>query len=102
MDVACRSRSQKNPRRVAAGRANGRKRRPWADEDRRRLREQCLKRQPWLWSTGPTSEQGKLRSADNGHCHRPDPNSLRQLRVSLADVRGMAARMDGICRSLGQ
>jgi hypothetical protein len=86
----------KDPAKVAAGK----RRRPWLDEDRQRLRGQCLARQPWQRSTGPTSHEGKRRSASNGHRHRADPNSLRQLKASVADVGGMVAAMADLRRSL--
>ena len=61
----------KNPLRVAAGRKNGCKRRPWGPEDRQRLRELALRNKPWKPSTGPRSEEGKYRSAANGWHHKP-------------------------------
>jgi hypothetical protein len=85
---------EKNPRRVEAGKINGSKRRPWNDEDRQRLRAQCLERRPWERSTGPRTLEGKLRARVNGYHHIPDPNSRRQVRVSLNDVGGLD-RTDG-------
>src|SRR5438105_4670183 len=91
----------KNPRRVAAGRLNGPKRRPWTPEELQRLSQQCLEQKPWLVSTGPRTEEGKQRSAVNGSLRQPDPNSLRQLRASLTDVGDMIAMMAQLRRSLG-
>lgn len=82
-----------NPRRVAAGRLNGARRRPWGDADRLRLSIQCRERRPWLASTGPRSDHGKRRSAANGHARRPEPDSLRQLRAALRDARQLIRKM---------
>lgn len=86
----------KNPLKVAAGKS----RRPWSTEDRQRLREQCQQRKPWLVSTGPRTYLGKRKSAANGRRRLADPNSVRQLRLSLSDVGGMAAAMAELRRSL--
>jgi hypothetical protein len=83
----------KNPRRVAAGRVNGSKRRAWTTEDRQRLSRQCMERKPWLASTGPRTTEGKWRSAQNGRRHLPDPDSLRQFWLGLSDVYEMMYRM---------
>jgi len=94
---------QKNPRRVLAGKINGSKRRPWDEQDRQRLRQQCLDRKPWLQSTGPQSDEGKYRSRANGYCRRPNPGSLRQVRAGLFDVHDMMSQMAELRRSiLGQ
>src|SRR2546421_8992314 len=86
--------------RVEAGRRNARKRRAWGIEDRTRLREQCFERQPWLKSTGPRTERGKLRAAQNGNAHKPDPKSKRQVRASVADVYALVIEMSKLRRSL--
>jgi len=93
-------RNEKNPRRVAAGRLNGAKRRPWNDEDRQRLRVQCLERRPWTRSTGPRTEEGKYRARVNGYCHQPDPDSRRQIRAGLHDTYGLIAQMQNSRRSI--
>jgi hypothetical protein len=91
---------EKNPRRVAAGRLNGAKRRPWSNEDRQRLRTQCLERRPWERSTGPRTAEGKYRARANGYGRLPDPNSRRQVRESVNDVGGLIAQMRGLRQSL--
>src|SRR5258705_7800298 len=90
----------KNPKRVAAGKRNGRLRRPWNESDRQRLREQCLADRPWLHSTGPRTDEGKLVSAANGLRVRAEPGSLRSLRRELADVGAMVMEMRSWRQSL--
>ncbi len=93
---------EKNPRRVNAGRLNGKKRPPWSPEDRQRLRAQCLERRPWERSTGPRTQEGKYRARVNGYCHQPDPDSRRQVRAGVIDVYGMIAQMAELRRSLSR
>jgi hypothetical protein len=90
----------KNPRRVAAGLQNGSKRRPWTDEDREKQRQNALEAKPWQLSTGPRSDEGKKRSAANGR-HPANPDSLRQLRASLAAEYGVMDELAGMRRALG-
>jgi hypothetical protein len=47
----------------------GRMARTWTAEQREAQRRWCLETQPWKWSTGPTSEEGKLISSMNGLRH---------------------------------
>ena len=47
------------------------------------------------------SDEGKNRPAANGRRHVTNPDSIRQLRASLADVDGMVAAMAVLRRSLG-
>ena len=51
---------------MAAGRLNRQKRKGLTADGRRRLQAAILKNQPWLVATGPTSNDGKARSALNG------------------------------------
>jgi hypothetical protein len=83
----------KSPARVAAGRVNGSKRRPWTAKDRERLQRQCLVRKPWLRSTGPRTDAGKQRSALNGWSRVSDPDSRRSARAAVADVQLMMQEM---------
>lgn len=55
----------KNPKRVAAGRANRAKRKPISAETREKLRKAIRRNKPWLWSTGPKTAAGKKKSASN-------------------------------------
>lgn len=54
-----------NPRRVAAGRINRQKRGPITDAGRKILRQTVRRTKPWLLSTGPKTEDGKAKSAQN-------------------------------------
>lgn len=54
-----------NPKRVAAGKVNRSKRPPLSEETREKLRKAIYRNQPWRYSTGPTSLEGKRRSASN-------------------------------------
>src|SRR5262245_3564617 len=86
----------KNPRRVAAGRINGLKRRPWTVEDRQRLRIRALETKPWRFSTGPRTAEGKMRATANGRNQLPDPKSKRQAMAGIADVNEMIRMMAGL------
>jgi hypothetical protein len=90
----------KNLRRIVAGIANGRKRRPWDEQDRQRLREQCLRRRPWLKSCSPRTQEGKHRSRANGYCHRPNPNSAREIRACVGDVNDFIGQMAELRREI--
>ncbi len=90
----------KNLRRVVAGITNDRKRQVWDEQDRQRLREQCLKRQPWLKSCGPLTQEGKHRSRANGYCHRPNPNSAREIRACVYDVNDFIGQMVELRREI--
>lgn len=56
---------EKNPKRVAAGRANRAKRGPLSKATKAKLRAAIQQTRPWLYSTGPTTPEGKRRSASN-------------------------------------
>ena len=78
----------KNPLLVAAGRMNGRLRRPWTDRDRQVQRENALRQEPWQFTTGPKTEEGRRQSAANGRKHRAKPGSRRSVRALLKQMRG--------------
>jgi hypothetical protein len=82
---------------VAAGKC----RRPWNDVDREFFRQVALKHQPWLRSTGPRTARGKARSALNGLCRRPCPNSRRQLSARARTVGDLVQQMAEMRRAMG-
>jgi hypothetical protein len=66
---------------------------PLTELGRQRLREAALRNQPWQFSTGPRSPDGKSKAALNGHHHQAEPNSRRQLRKGLAGVVGLMQQL---------
>ena len=87
-----------NPRRVAAGRVNWLKRRGLTPEGRERLRQAALAGRPWLHSTGPKSDAGKRRVAENGKRRLGGEPSAREVRRQLAAVGGLATSMGELRR----
>ena len=75
-----------NPKRVAAGKRNGLRRKGLTLKGRERLREAALRNQPWRFSTGPRTARGKASAAANGKTRRKGRFSVRQLRAEVADV----------------
>ena len=47
----------------------GRSRKPLTDEQREKMRQQCLERQPWKHSTGPRTPEGKRVASLNSLRH---------------------------------
>src|SRR5947209_3354725 len=70
-----------NPRRVEAGRRNRARWRGLSDEGRERLRRAAMEHRPWEHATGPTTAEGKLRSAQNGRSRQKGPRSTREIRA---------------------
>ena len=91
----------KNPKRVAAGRVNGKKRRPWSAEERQRQRERALAGQPWQFSTGPNTPEGRHKAALNGLRNPRRPGSLRRAKMDVAQALGLAGQMAAFRASLG-
>ena len=60
---------------------------------REKLREAMLARRPWVHSTGPRTEAGKQRAAQNGRATQKAERSVRQLRAELAPVTALAREM---------
>lgn len=77
----------KNPKRVAAGRANRAKRGPLTPAGRERMRQAALANRPWVHSTGPKTEAGKRQAARNGKARQLGPESVREVRRELHDLR---------------
>jgi hypothetical protein len=82
-----------NPSRVAAGRRNYLERKGLTPEGLARLRAAALAQQPWRFSTGPRTPEGKARAARNGHARQKGERSVRQLKTELAVYRALAMRM---------
>jgi hypothetical protein len=75
-----------NPRRVAAGKKNCKRRVGLTPEGRQQLRQIALVNKPWLHSTGPRTVNGKRISARNGKARQKGALSIRELRRATADV----------------
>jgi hypothetical protein len=78
-----------NPRRVAACRPNLAKPKGLTPEGRERLREAALKNQPWRFSTGPRTPEGKAQMVLNGKKRQLGPRSVREVRADLAGLRAL-------------
>lgn len=71
-------------RQLQANRENLRKRRGLTAEGRAKLRAAALRHQPWRFSTGPSTQDGKQRSRGNAvkrgeHCRRVEPYASANL-----------------------
>src|SRR4249920_2398499 len=82
-----------NPRRVAAGKRNYQLRKGLTDEGRRVLQQTALRHEPWRYSTGPTSAQGKAVAAANGKTRQLGPQSVREVRATVAECRALLSQM---------
>ena len=71
---------------------------PLSPEGRERLRQAALAGRPWLHARGPTTPQGKARSAENGRGRQVGESSVRELRRQVAAVGGLAADMAALRR----
>ena len=94
--------SAPNPRRVAAGRRNVLKRTGLTDTGRTRLRAAALAQQPWRFSTGPRTPEGKARAAENGRVRQKSERSIRQLKAELGQYRALASMMAASRRRLDE
>jgi hypothetical protein len=78
----------KNPKRVAAGRRNRKKRRGLTPTGRERLRQNAIRHRPWRYATGPKTAAGKAISAKNRvrkSSRHPLLLAIQQLRTLLLD-----------------
>jgi hypothetical protein len=78
---------------VAAGKKNQLKWKGFSDEGREKLRQSALINQPWLFSTGPRTVEGKARAAANGKKHQKGTQSIRELRAEVADVQSLISSL---------
>ena len=90
----------RNPRRVAAGRANRLKRLGITPDGAERLRAAALAGRPWQCSTGPKTAAGKEQSAANGKLNASQPGSIRSARNGLAELRQLMIEMQAARRAL--
>jgi len=82
-----------SPRRVAAGKANRKKRGPLTPEGRLRLQEAALRSQLWKHSTGPRTVAGKAQAARNGKLRQIGPRSVREIRADLNEISVLVREM---------
>jgi hypothetical protein len=82
-----------NPRRVAAGKLNQRKRKGLTPAGRERVRQAALRDRPWQFSTGPRTTAGKAKVALNGKHRQLGPRSLREIQRELAEFRKLLGDM---------
>ncbi len=60
---------------------------------RERRRQATLASRPWVHSTGPRTDAGKKRSAQNGRATQKGERSIRELRAQLAPVLALVRQM---------
>ena len=82
-----------NPKRVAAGRRNRRKRKSLTEDGRRRLRDAAIRNKPWLNSTGPRTAAGKAQAAHNGRKRQLDEFSVREVRREVSGLSGVLEQL---------
>ena len=82
-----------NPKRVAAGRRNREKRKGLTPEGRERLRQAAYAHQPWRYSTGPRTDEGKAAAARNGKYRQQGHLSIRELKADLRAFRSLVNEM---------
>lgn len=85
----------KNPKRVAAGKVNRKKRKPLTAEAKQRLQESIQAQQPWWKSTGPNSAAGKSISKMNARKPKPELPTLVLLGLSTLDRLRELIRLKG-------
>lgn len=87
----------RNPRRVAAGRANRQKRGPLTEEGRVRLSQAARRHRPWEHATGPKTPAGRAQAARNGRCRCQEPLSARQSRALLSGIHTLIRAIQRTC-----
>lgn len=90
-----------NPKRVAAGKLNRAKRKGLTTDGRQRLRRAAKANQPWRFSTGPRTDEGKVTAAANGKKRQLGLQSLRELKADLRKFRAVLKDMAEVRRSAG-
>jgi hypothetical protein len=74
------------------------KRKGRTPEQLERLRQSTLARQPWRFSTGPRTPEGKARSALNGKARRKGNLPMWEVKAELAGLADLASQMEECCR----
>lgn len=85
--------SEKNPKRVLAGRLNHSKRQGFTADGLQRLRDTIHIHKPWLQTSGPTTAAGKQQCRENGCKTRRGDHGGRALRRQLAETADLIAEM---------
>lgn len=85
--------TQPNPNRVAAGRRNRAKRGELTEAGRDRLRKAAIAHRPWRFASGPKTDAGKARAAQNGKARQSGPKSVREVRDELSEIRDLLREM---------
>jgi hypothetical protein len=67
-------------------------------EGLQRLRESALKNQPWRYTRGPTTPEGKAKVAENGRYAQKSAVSRRQREKAVADAHTLLAEMAAVRR----
>jgi len=60
---------------------------------REKLRQTALKHQPWRFSTGPRTAEGKRVVALNGKRRQKGAKSVREIRAELGELNALLAAM---------
>jgi hypothetical protein len=89
-------------RRSETNRRNRAKWRGFTPEGLEKIRATTLATQPWRYTTGPKTSEGKARSARNGRFRQKGEKSARELRAELADVATLMNKMTEARRSLAR
>ena len=82
-----------NPKRVAAGKLNRAKRKGLTAGGHERLRGAARTNQPWRFSTGPRTVEGKAKAAANAKKRQVGLLSTRELKADLRALRAMLKDM---------
>lgn len=85
--------SAKSAARVAAGKLNRKLRGPLSSAGRQRLREAVLREQPWRYSTGPRTANGKAAVARNGRMRMKGKTSVRERRAMVVEANSLISQM---------
>ena len=79
----------RNQRRRETNRRNRRKRKGLTPAGREKLRQTALKHQPWRFSTGPRTPEGKAKVALNGKKQQRDELSIREISREVGEAGNM-------------